>query len=220
MTIREGTKIAFMGAGGTGKTTTATTIALQLEVPLMKSASRIVYEDQQLTETLVNEMDSGDKWALQADIFDEKTRQDDGEFSFVADRSLLDHWAYCLMYCAPFMSNEEFFEFELKVRKHMKATYTHLFYFPWGYFEPETDGVRSEIAAWQSSIDALIVGHVLRWNLSVVEVPQLHGPDYRTEFVKARILGLEDPPIPTPAEEQQYIPGEPLSSVPILVEVE
>lgn len=197
MTIREGTKIAFIGAGATGKSLTAETLSPELGLPLMKSASRLVYENQHLTEEFVAEMADEDKWSLQADIFNQKISQDDSTFSFVADRSLLDHWAYCLMYCAPFMSNEEFYEFETRVRKHMKSTYTHLFFFPWGYFKGEPDGVRSERDAWQSAIDALLVGYLLRWQLPVTEVPQLYGPEHRLEFVKARILKLEDPLIPT-----------------------
>jgi hypothetical protein len=71
----------------------------------------------------------------------------------------------------------------------MKSTYSHIFYFPWGYFEPEKDGVRQDRKSWQSQIDALLVGYSFRWNLPVIEVPQLEGPDNRNAFIKEQILG-------------------------------
>jgi hypothetical protein len=108
---------------------------------------------------------------------------DDTNFSFVADRSLLDHWAYCLQYCAGFMTNEEFLAMENLVRKHMRSSYSHIFYFPFGYWFAEGDGVRQDSYAWQSSIDAIIMGYIIRWNLPVFTVPQTDGENARNEFV-------------------------------------
>lgn len=189
--IRRQATIGFTGAGGTGKTTTAKWIAENLSIPFLPSASRVVYEEQSLTEDLVNTWDADKKWELQRNIFDKKIEQDDTTGSFVADRTLLDHWAYCLMYCALDLDKKTFSTMENTVRKHMLSTYTNILYFPWGYWEGESDGVRQDNPAWQSAIDAILVGYCIRWRLPVVEVPQTKGPEIRHEFIKNNLLGVK-----------------------------
>jgi hypothetical protein len=189
MSVRAGAKIAFMGAGGTGKTTDAKVISEKLGVAMMKSASRQAYEALDITEEDCAKMNDTDKWQLQGSIFGLKTTQDDNTYEFVADRTLLDHWAYCLMYCGAFLPNEMFTEYETTVRKHMKSSYTHMFYFPWGFWTGETDGVRQDHSAWQSAIDAIITGYCVRWNLPVVQVPQTAGIEARQEYIIKAILG-------------------------------
>jgi hypothetical protein len=190
-----GFRIGCMGAGGTGKTTTADSLADTFELVRLRSASRQVYEAENLTEDLVLEMSEESKWELQSRIFAKKIDMDDNTASFVADRTLLDHWAYCLMYCGADMSNEEFKKYETLVRKHMLSTYSILFYFAWGYWDVKNkDGVRSDKDAWQSAIDAIIVGYCVRWNLPVINLPQSSGEDYRYEFANNVIrkrLGLD-----------------------------
>lgn len=182
MSIRQGRRVAFMGAGGTGKTTSAKFITEKTGLPLFKSASRVVYEKKKLTEEQVKMLTPEEKLVLQLDIFEAKARQD-REFTYVADRSVLDHYCYCLAYCGNFMTDSVFNEYEEKVRTLMMSTYTHLFYFPWGYWEAAPDGVRSESQAWQSQIDAIMSGYILRWDLPVVEVPQTLGVEQRNEFI-------------------------------------
>lgn len=191
MTVRRGLTIGFSGAGGTGKTTSAAVLAKDLDIPILTSASRIVYEEQELSEELVYKMDAEEKWDLQRMIFNKKIEMDDGTPSFVADRTLLDHWVYCLLYCGKDMSKEEFHHMENMVRKHMLSNYSHLFYFPWGHWEADPDGVRQDAPGWQSSIDALIVGYCIRWNLPMKEVPQHGGPEIRDQFIKAQVLGQQ-----------------------------
>jgi len=185
--IRQGIRVGFTGAGGTGKTTTAKAVSEKMKAPLIKSASRAVYEEKGLTEEKCLALPDAEKFQLQFDIFDKKIDLDINTFGFVADRTLLDHWAYCLMYCSAFMSNLQFEEFEDKVRIHMLSTYSHIFYFPFGYWFAPSDGVRQDSHAWQSAIDAIIVGYIQRWRLPVLEVPQVNGPQDRTDFVVRKI---------------------------------
>jgi hypothetical protein len=190
MSIRRGLRVAFCGAGGTGKTTTAQFIENELEIPLLKSASRTFYEIQGLSEEMVNiEFTNEQKLTLQKDIFALKI-ENDRQFSYVADRTVLDHYAYALAYCGGFMDNDQFTEFDERVRSLMLSTYSHIFYFPWGFWLPnESDGVRQDRNSWQSLIDNTIVGHLDRWNVPVITVPQTHGEDARNDFVKSVILG-------------------------------
>lgn len=188
--IRQGLKIGFMGAGGTGKTTDATALSEELGVPMIKSASRTALERLGVGEAEVLKMTDEEKWKLQLEIFNSKEELDDHTFEFIGDRTLLDHFVYCLMYCATFIPATDFFAFENNVRKHMKSTYTHMFYYPWGYWNVQTsDGVRQDAPGWQSAIDALIVGYIRRWNLPVIQVPQTQGKEFRQAFVKRHILG-------------------------------
>ena len=189
MAVRNGRKIGFMGAGGTGKTTSARFISDSFHLPLLKSASREVYEELDLTEAKCLKLDAFAKWELQKQIFNKKIQKDDENYSFVADRTLLDHWAYCLMYCATTMSNEEFAYMETLVRKHMQSTYTNLFYFPFGFWFPDNaDGVRQDSRAWQNAIDSIIVGYIVRWNLPVIQVPQ-NSADERNSFIEKTLQG-------------------------------
>ncbi len=188
MSIRHGMRIAFTGAGGTGKTTSAVSLSNDLDLPMMKSASRIVYEERELTEALVLNMGPEDQIDLQTDIFHQKV-VNDREYSFVADRTVLDHYAYCLAYCGGHMNNATFQRFEEETRQAMLSNYSHVFYFPWGYWNAAPDGVRSNVDAWQSQIDALITGYILRWNLPVIEVPQTLGETGRYDFIMQVING-------------------------------
>jgi predicted ATPase len=185
--MKRGLRVGFTGAGGTGKTTTIETLKAKYsryeDLTVLKSASRIVYEEQNLTETIVASLTPEGKLDLQSAIFNKKIVQDDAQLNFIADRTLLDHWAYCLMYCATYMPPEAYSSLEAVARKHTLATYSHVFYFPWGYFEAPDDGVRSGSKAWQHAIDSVIVGHLVNWGIPAVEVPQSYGEDYRAEFV-------------------------------------
>ena len=182
-----GFRVGCMGAGCTGKSTTADYLVERFEFPRLHSSSRTLYEEEELTEDKVLDMDDDDRWELQGRIFDRKIDMDDNTPSFIADRTLLDHWAYCLMYCASNMTNAEFQKHETLVRKHMLSNYSVLFYFGWGYWDidvEDQDGVRSTKDAWQSAIDSIIVGYCIKWNLPVVNLPQTMGKDYRNEFAE------------------------------------
>jgi len=186
--VRTGIRVGCVGAGGTGKTTTAKEVEKQLKIPFNKSASRIVYEEMNLTEAKCAKLPDEEKYQLQFKIFEKKIELDKA-FTYVSDRTLLDHWAYCLMYCGAFIPDDNYFTFEETVRTHMKTTYSHIFYFPFGYWFENGDGVRQDHQSWQSAIDAIIVGYIHRWNLSVFEVTQTNGAVYRTQHVINTIKG-------------------------------
>ncbi len=188
MSIRQGVRIAFMGAGGTGKTTSAREIAGALNLDRPESASREIYRENSLTEIAVLALSPEHKLDLQTHIFDRKV-QNDQAYSYVTDRTILDHYAYCLAYCGGFMSDDLFEKYEEQTRSLMLSTYSHIFYFPWGYWEADGDEVRSSVRAWQSQIDSILVGYAMRWNLPVIEVPQMEGELFRSDFILSCIAG-------------------------------
>jgi len=190
--IQHGLRLGFTGAGGTGKTTTAEHIQEALNIPFSKSASRIVYEARNLTEEKCYALSDKEKYELQFEIFNTKEILDKGQFAFVADRTLLDHWAYCLMYCGAFIPNDKYAEFEVRVREHMLTAYSHIFYFPFGYWFEKGDGVRQDHHSWQSAIDAIILGYIQRWDLPVMEVPQMEGRLGRYNAIMEDVTGELD----------------------------
>lgn len=164
-------RIAMVGAGGTGKTTTVNEIVrMGVDLPVLKSASRIVYEEEGLTEEIVGKMSLKDAWALQHRIF-RKKKELDRRQRFLADRSILDHWAYCLLYCNKIMTDEEWRDLEDQVYCHMRDRYSHICYFPFNLFDPPQDGVRNARKAWQATVDAILMGYLKRWNLPYIRVP-------------------------------------------------
>jgi hypothetical protein len=187
MNLRRGLRIGFTGAGGTGKTTTAKYISEKLNLPTFPSASRQVYEAEGLTEDKVLAMSGEERLELQTRIFAKKLELDQAH-EFVTDRTILDHFAYCLAYCAPYMTNELFNKYEAMTRTHLLGAYTHIFYFPWGVWQAEGDGVRQDLQSWQSQIDALIVGYLARWVPNIHVVPQDTGADSRNMFVLTKLV--------------------------------
>ncbi len=185
--IRKGLRVGFCGAGGTGKTTTANAIVKATGLPFCKSASRVLYERLNMTEEKCLKLPDKDKLDLQFDIFATKINLEKNEYNFVSDRTLLDHWAYCLMYCGTFMPNDMFLAYEEIVRVHMLSGYSNIFYFPFGYWFEKGDGVRQDHYGWQSAIDAIIVGYLQRWDITFLEVPQTEGREERNSFVMREI---------------------------------
>ncbi|MFX0095570.1 MAG: AAA family ATPase [Candidatus Hodarchaeota archaeon] len=188
MSIRIGNRISYCGSGGTGKSTSAKFLAQELRLPLIKSAARSVYEERNLSEESVQAISKEGKLELQKEIFDKKIELDK-QYEYVADRTILDHYCYALAYCSSFMDNSYFLEMEEKVRQLMLSTYSYIFYFPFGYWFPKSDNVRQDHLSWQSMIDALLVGYIIRWGLSVTTVPQMYEEDYRNEFILKTIKG-------------------------------
>lgn len=186
-------RIGFTGAGGTGKTTTARILTQELGVslPVPRSASRVVYEREGLTEDKCAALPLTESWALQTRIAQAKVEVDKAP-EFLADRTLLDHWVYGLMYCNRVITNEEFKYAETVVRNHMANTYDLIVYFPWGLFTPSSDGVRQDRQAWQASIDAMIRGYLTKWRHEIgckkIKILQTKGKMSRALTVH-RLLG-------------------------------
>lgn len=189
-----GLKIGFTGCGGTGKTTTMNGVLDRYNMQLrgknyvaLGSASRKVYTERNLTEEIVYKMSDRDKLNLQHEIFETKINLDHSNPKFIADRTILDHWAYCLAYCSAAMDRELFIKMEAQTKSHLLGTYDMLFYFPFGRFEAPEDGVRSSSQAWQSQIDSIILGHLHRWKVDCHVIPKGFEDDIN-EFVYGRIV--------------------------------
>ncbi len=194
--MKRGIRIGLTGAGGVGKTKTITMLREMYpemeQLATFPSASRLVYEANDLSEAKVAaEYTPEQKWELQLKIFETKVKMDDSHMQFMTDRTLLDHWAYCLMYCAADMPDNVFMQYEALTRKHMLGAYSHIFYLPWGYWEAKGDGVRQDKKAWQYMVDTLIMGRLISWGIPVIEAPQTQGPEFRAQFVYNTVMDVD-----------------------------
>jgi hypothetical protein len=76
----------------------------------------------------------------------------------------------------------------------MLAAYSHVVYFPWGFFFAKPDGVRQDNKAWQYSIDSIILARLNAWGIPAIEAPQTRGPEYRVEYIHNVIMNAASQP--------------------------
>lgn len=182
-------KVAFTGAGGTGKTTLATHIHKQWGLPLLSSVARgimkargIENEDQQ------NRMTTDELLVLQTEIFMTLKEQRSSESSFVTDRLLLDNYVYGLRRSGASMTEEIRREWETAVIQDLFKM-DLVFYCPAGLFPLKADGVRQMDVAHQYLIDSAIYGllckHAFDLQCGHVYVINMADPGRRQKYVDA-----------------------------------
>lgn len=156
-------------------------VARALGMELTPSASRTVFEARGLSEKKEERMTPEELWDLQWEIFDLKVRNDDRE-DFVADRTILDHYAYCLIQAGPAMTDVEAKLVEEKVWNHMLGEYDGIVYFEHGLIPPEKDGVRETRESYQTMIDLIIRGFLGKYLISYYAVP-MGTPEERARAI-------------------------------------
>lgn len=139
-------KIGFIGAGGTGKTTTAKALADILGVPFMQSPSRSCFEKHGVvTEDAQNAMTSQQRLALQMDIFEAIDQQVWNNEDGIFERTHLDNFFYLLFRCHDIVTREQ-------IAKMGETTYLGLQTFDALFYAPIynwniKDGIRTELFA-------------------------------------------------------------------------
>ncbi len=102
-------RIAFCGAGGTGKTTALNVLSSLPQFrdhAVLKSASRTIFEQRGMSEHTEKHMTVEERWGFQGAIFNLKLYRDSEWRNFLADRTVLDHYAYCLVQAAGAMTRD------------------------------------------------------------------------------------------------------------------
>lgn len=150
-------KIAITGAQGVGKSTLASAISEQLNLPLITEGAR-KYE---IPDTYCDQLLTVQKSILNDQIKLEKDYTDIYG-SFVSDRSTIDNMAYWLNNCLGHSANNDA-DYIYKCRCNLQ-TYTHIFYVPIE-IELVDDGFRNLDKRYQKLIDDKIIQILNRYSV-------------------------------------------------------
>lgn len=157
------------GAGGTGKSTMVELIAKEYNLKVPVSISRQYYRERGITEEQQSRFSPKDRWEAQKSMFDMKLDRDCKEDNFFADRTLLDHLAYCLIYCSSEISDTLVLSMEALVKSNAQR-YNKIFYFPMVKWSSQ-DEVRNTHYAHQVLVDSVMTGLAKKLNIHMITVP-------------------------------------------------
>ncbi len=184
-------KIAFTGAGGTGKTTLAKHVSATWGVPFLTNVAREVMKARGIeNETAQNAMSNHELLDLQYAIFLALQERRESQEAFVTDRLLLDNYVYALRRCGAAMSEERRAAWEKAAIEDLYKM-DLVFYTPAGLFPLTEDGMRQTDVAHQYLIDSSIYGllckHAFDRMASHVYVVNMADAARRRAYVNALI---------------------------------
>nr|DAK26653.1 MAG TPA: AAA domain protein [Caudoviricetes sp.] len=148
-------KIAFAGAGGTGKGTLVNIISTDYEIPVIRSpvqdVGKMIFPDAKNYIDILN-YDAVNRWAFQysivmSQIFLEK-RLALTDLAYVSERSLFDYLAYASPASEESLHKHEnrYLKYEeMILRAYKENPYDIIFYIPYDDFKPDD----KETAAWK-----------------------------------------------------------------------
>ena len=184
-------KIAFTGAGGTGKTTLAQQVSKTWGLPYLTNTAREIMKARGIeNETAQNNMSPEALLDLQYAIFLGLQERRETETSYVTDRLLLDNYVCALRRCGHAMSEERRAAWE---KASIEDLYKMdlVFYTPAGLFPLQADGMRQADVAHQYLIDSAIYGllckHAFDRQCGHVYVVNMADPERRTSYVNALV---------------------------------
>jgi len=184
-------KIAFTGAGGTGKTTLAEQVSKKWGVPFLTNVAREVMKQKGIeNETAQNDMTPEALLDLQYVIFLALKERRASEPAFVTDRLLLDNYVYALRRCGRAMGEDLRQEWEQAAIEDLYRM-DLVFYCPAGLFPLKADGMRQADVAHQYLVDSSIYGllckHAFDRQCGHVYVVNMADPQRRQAYVDALI---------------------------------
>lgn len=155
-------KIAFTGAGGTGKTTLAKYIAEKWGVPYVGSVSREVMTELGIESEMDQEKLSDDELLfLQQAIYERRKTKLASLDSYVTDRCALDNYIYGLRRCGSALTERVRDLWEKGAVADLYAQ-DLVFHTPIGLFETVADGVRVTDVSHQHLMDAAMYGFLCK----------------------------------------------------------
>ena len=163
-------RIGLLGCPGSGKTTVASKLAEELNIPFLSSRSIT----QQILDRDKFDFVSGmyvEKFLAtkhrEFELVENKISIENKSDSFVTDRTTLEQFAYALLEIHQYDDNE-IKDLQKKCQNHLK-TYTHLFYFKRSD-DIKKNGIRTTNKWFQMKVDYLIMGLIKEWGIGVYEV--------------------------------------------------
>lgn len=184
----EGTFIGFCGAGGTGKTTTATLLAKRIHHGFLPSASRDVFKNMGFQrETDQDKLSSLERWILQRNIQIAHITQMSDSFDrpMITDRTQLDQHAYALQYCSSALSAEDLKWLANLVDRALQF-YKIIFYFPLHTFLSHDDGMRTSRLAERLTFDFILRGLLQYFEVPTTYVP-IMSPEDRCKHIESHV---------------------------------
>lgn len=181
-------RVGFIGAGGTGKTTTMKLLS-DLGLEEVISVVRPTMSRLGETEETMARKSPEERWFIQNEIFRARLTLEErirNKRDIITDRTLLDHATYCFYYCANVIQDAAAENMNIAVRECLES-YDQLFYFPVGLFKTKNDGFcRYESFAYQLTIDSIMRGFLRRLSLGQFNVP-MGTPEERAAWVRRRV---------------------------------
>lgn len=155
-------KIAFTGAGGTGKTTMAKHVSETWRIPYVGSVAREVAAEMGISsENEQNHMTEGALFEYQQAIYLRRKANLTKYTHFVTDRLALDNYVYALRRCGSALSEECRKEWQEGVEADLYS-FDLVFYCPAGMFPLVNDGMRQVDVAHAHLIDSAIYGQLCK----------------------------------------------------------
>lgn len=180
-------KIGFVGAGGTGKSTTAKLLAERLKLPLIESPSRGVFKKHGVTtEDAQNAMTAEQRYALQEDIFKAIDQQASTIHEGVFERTPLDNFYYLLFRCHDSVKLENI-KFMAQRTVEGLLSYHKVVYFPIYWNWPDIgDGMRTSHPAPRILCDYFVRGFLVKNNIQYLAM-QDYSPDNRVDYIRRQM---------------------------------
>ena len=162
-------RIAFTGAGGTGKTTLLKEINKYLNITVIKEGIRSWLAFNNIND--FKDMNIDDIKRMQSEVMYSKIKEEQSLSSFLSDRTTIDNLVYALRWISSvtFDNDEWYYNYLSDARDHAENTYDIIFVLPWGIIPLDNDGTRSGKKWYQYMIQSLI-----EHEISKLKNPYIH----------------------------------------------
>jgi hypothetical protein len=166
-------KVGCIGAGATGKTTTLKLLEPHVKESYIPGVMRSVLKDLAVhSEGDQKYMDPERTWTVQKTGFDRKIEQDRNHDHGLFDRTLLDHFVYCMLWARQSIDDSTCKSMMILVQENLRS-YDRLFYFPIYDWSAPLDPIRENSYASRIAWDFMARGLLedLGFSESYKEVP-------------------------------------------------